>query len=618
MKQKIDLTSSYVRTNGIKLASTIYKIAEDVDFNGQQIQMPADCVLSFEGGSISNGTLTGLNTVINDNRLYGFIKSNMQLAGSFNIEKVIANWFVEVEDYKMFQRAFDFAYAISEAQKTYFSSSSIFVTCFAMSYNISRGMYLPVGVSFNGNNASFFPSSSWNTSEYMFYLNINKQSLNWEIEYPGNIEEEFCHINYCNPDNKLCHFILGGDSRYIHDIYAFRPAIFYKQIDAYIDNKHICNVVINGDNSSFPLNKQISDTYRIQWYLGDASEINHISDGVSIYIGGGANAAIRNSINATVYVSSCRNILLESFHNELGAIIAERSSIIMKNAYFYANQNGNILITGQYNVGSELFLENVFFGNLISLTDFNSYYPIVSLSTFENSRIVLKNVYGLINNGMNGHNSGNAIMLKYKNKYSNETHYINPNGEIINVGHVVNSFKHLDSNSVLPLTWSNESGSRKAYMRVLYIVDDVRKLKLLGGSLTDGEVLVNSIDSTFAYRATMYNSGSSIQQLTNLLVRIFVGTTSGRYNSYYDFGVVMQNQENFILRENGIDGLVHKRTDNIDVNYTPCISYTCNGYNVSVKLLNNQLPTIGSWLVGDKIFFPNGKIYQYNGTGWQE
>lgn len=67
---------------------------------------------------------------------------------------------------------------------------------------------------------------------------------------------------------------------------------------------------------------------------------------------------------------------------KLGAIIAERSSIIMKNAYFYANQNGNILITGQYNVGSELFLENVFFRKFISLTDFNSYYPIVSLSTF--------------------------------------------------------------------------------------------------------------------------------------------------------------------------------------------------------------------------------------------
>ena len=46
-----------------------------------------------------------------------------------------------------------------------------------MSYNISRGMYLPVGVSFNGNNASFFPSSSWNTSEYMFYLNIKQSKV---------------------------------------------------------------------------------------------------------------------------------------------------------------------------------------------------------------------------------------------------------------------------------------------------------------------------------------------------------------------------------------------------------------------------------------------------------
>ena len=151
MKQKIDLTSSYVRTNGIKLANAIYEIAEDVDFNGQQIQMPANCVLSFEGGSIANGKLTGNDTVINDNRLYAFIKPTMQLAGSFTIEKVIANWFDETEDYQMFQRAFDFAYAISEAKKTNYSSSSIFVTCFAMSYNISRGMYIPVGVSFNGN-----------------------------------------------------------------------------------------------------------------------------------------------------------------------------------------------------------------------------------------------------------------------------------------------------------------------------------------------------------------------------------------------------------------------------------------------------------------------------------
>ena len=64
MKQKIDLTSSYIRTNGIKLANAIYKIAEDVDFNGQQIQMPANCVLSFEGGSIANAKISGGNIAV--------------------------------------------------------------------------------------------------------------------------------------------------------------------------------------------------------------------------------------------------------------------------------------------------------------------------------------------------------------------------------------------------------------------------------------------------------------------------------------------------------------------------------------------------------------------------
>ena len=154
----------------------------------------------------------------------------------------------------------------------------------------------------------------------------------------------------CNPDNKLCHFILGGDSRYIHDIYAFRPAIFYKQIDAYIDNKTSAMLL----SMEIILLSNLINKFQIHigfnGILGDASEINHISDGVSIYRRRCKCYPTRNSINATVYVSSCRNILLKVFFgNELGAIIAERSSIIMKNAYFYANQNGNILITGQYN-----------------------------------------------------------------------------------------------------------------------------------------------------------------------------------------------------------------------------------------------------------------------------
>lgn len=518
MKQIIDLptSTSTINQSDMNVSNAIYRITQDYDLNSKTIKIPQDCVLSFEGGSLNNGVLVGQSTIIKDNQFDGFFKSNLDLTGDYSVMKVIANWFDEIEAYKMFQRAFDFAFSIFEARKTYYSSSSILVTCFAKSYYISKGMRIRVGVSFNGNNASFFPKNdTWKKDDYMFRLNIKRDNDDdWEIAYPGNIYEEFCHVNYSNPDNILCHFMLGGDSRFIHDIYAFRPAFFYKQIDRYEDSKHFCNITIAGNNNSFPLDFQNPKTYRIQWYLGDAAEINHISDGASIFIYGGANAVIRNSINSYVYISGCRNILLESFHNEYGSILADHSSLILKNMYFYAQPEGNIFFKGDYNVGSELFLENLFFGYLTKLDNFNSYYPIVNLSTFENSRISIKNVYGLINDGGNGHNFGNAILLKYKNNYTQESHYLNPNGEIINTGKVVNSFKYFDSNTILPLKWDAGTGNQKAYIKVIYIADEERKLKLSGNLLADDENIVQSIDNTFSFRATMYDTGRTIQQLT--------------------------------------------------------------------------------------------------------
>lgn len=344
MKQIIDLptSTSTINQSDMSVSNAIYRITQDYDLNSKTIKIPQDCVLSFKGGSLNNGVLVGQSTIIKDNQFDGFFKSNLDLTGDYSVMKVIANWFDEIEAYKMFQRAFDFAFSIFEARKTYYSSSSILVTCFAKSYYISKGMRIRVGVSFNGNNASFFPKNdTWKKDDYMFRLNIKRDNDDdWKIAYPGNIYEEFCHVNYSKPDNILCHFMLGGDSRFIHDIYAFRPALFYKQIDRYVDSKHFCNITIAGNNNSFPLDFQNPKTYRIQWYLGDAAEINHISDGASIFINGGANAVIRNSINSYVYISGCRNILLESFHNEYGSILADHSSLILKTCISMPSQKG--------------------------------------------------------------------------------------------------------------------------------------------------------------------------------------------------------------------------------------------------------------------------------------
>lgn len=167
---------------------------------------------------------------------------------------------------------------------------------------------------------------------------------------------------------------------------------------------------------------------------------------------------------------------------------------------------------------------------------------------------------------------------------------------------MVNSFKYFDSNTILPLKWDAGTGNLKAYIKVIYITDD--------------ENIVQSVDNTFSFRATMYDTGRTIQQLTNLLMRIFVGKTSNNYDSYYDFGLVMQNNENFILTENGIDGLSHKRTDYIDTNYIPCSVYKSENNSVYAELLSNQLPSSNGWKCGDIVVLSNKMMYTHNGIEW--
>ena len=92
--------------------NTIYIIQYDYSLNYQTITIPEGCVLQFEGGSISTGTLSGNNTIITAEP-YNIFKT-IGFAGTFNIEKVIPEWFGAKGDNstintKPFQDAIDFA-----------------------------------------------------------------------------------------------------------------------------------------------------------------------------------------------------------------------------------------------------------------------------------------------------------------------------------------------------------------------------------------------------------------------------------------------------------------------------------------------------------------------------
>lgn len=74
---------------------TIYVIRYAFDISGETnstLTVPQNCVLRFEGGSISGGTLTGNNTIIDADAIQIF-SSNTTLSGTWNVSEAYPEWF---------------------------------------------------------------------------------------------------------------------------------------------------------------------------------------------------------------------------------------------------------------------------------------------------------------------------------------------------------------------------------------------------------------------------------------------------------------------------------------------------------------------------------------------
>ena len=75
----------------INKPNTVYTIQYDFDLNGQTITVPENCVLKFEGGSLSNGILVGQGTSIDADAKTIFKK--LKLDGAFAVSALRASWF---------------------------------------------------------------------------------------------------------------------------------------------------------------------------------------------------------------------------------------------------------------------------------------------------------------------------------------------------------------------------------------------------------------------------------------------------------------------------------------------------------------------------------------------
>lgn len=92
LRKNIQSNKNILTQSMINMPNNVYKIRYDFDLNGATINLPANSILQFVGGSIKNGTLNGNNTVIEADS-NAVIFDSVVIEGTWNVEHIYDSWF---------------------------------------------------------------------------------------------------------------------------------------------------------------------------------------------------------------------------------------------------------------------------------------------------------------------------------------------------------------------------------------------------------------------------------------------------------------------------------------------------------------------------------------------
>lgn len=130
LRKNIVAGKNILEQSMISDSDTIYHLQYDYDLNNKSIVLPSNCIIVFEGGSISNGTIIGNDSII-DSELVTIFK-NITVQGSFKNNSWKPEWFGAKGD-----DTTDDTIAIQQAVDTAFNTSVFKVIFNSKTYKIT-------------------------------------------------------------------------------------------------------------------------------------------------------------------------------------------------------------------------------------------------------------------------------------------------------------------------------------------------------------------------------------------------------------------------------------------------------------------------------------------------
>jgi len=196
-------------------------------------------------------------------------------------------------------------------------------------YNIKKTIYLPLGVSFDGNHSNFIYSCP--IGNYIFKININKNNEDWEHPQRGHMDT-ISNIRMINPKSIADAFGIYSASQVctFENIESFHMCQTFKRHSEYLDNLTLRNFNINAGKKSSDNRYQIEISY-----IGDNLLLDNMAftyereedNNKSIYVNACGGGLIQRITNGTIEIKNSKALTLSGVHQEFGNIILENTQI---------------------------------------------------------------------------------------------------------------------------------------------------------------------------------------------------------------------------------------------------------------------------------------------------